>query len=198
MERGMERGRGSRLDRVVGEAREGCYDCLDMKRYGKLRALGGFCFWQGITWVAAVVGSVASIRAGDFYGELIRPVWAPPASVFGPVWSALFVLMGVAAWWVWLHRERGDARWPLVLYGVQLCFNGMWSWLFFVWKLGGPAFVDILLLWLLIAATLVGFWRQRTLAGMLMVPYLLWVSFAAVLNFAVWRLNPGVLGGFGG
>ncbi|MGD8265413.1 MAG: tryptophan-rich sensory protein, partial [Chromatiales bacterium] len=77
---------------------------------------------------------------------------------------------------------------------TQLAFNALWSWLFFAWRLGGPAFADILLLWVLILATLVAFWRAERLAGILLLPYLLWVSFAAFLNYAVWQLNPALLG----
>ena len=77
---------------------------------------------------------------------------------------------------------------------AQLALNALWTWLFFVWHLGALALVDIVLLWLLILATLLAFWRVRPLAGALLLPYLAWVSFAAMLNFAMWRLNPAVLG----
>ena len=93
--------------------------------------------------------------------------------------------MAVAAWLVW----RQGGRWPLLLFAVQLAFNAVWSWLFFGLHSPGAAFVDIVLLWAAIAATTIAFWRRSLLAGLLFVPYLAWVSFAAVLNFGIWRLN---------
>ena len=82
----------------------------------------------------------------------------------------------------------------LTLFVAQLAVNALWSWLFFAWHRGAGAFADIVLLWLLIVATVIGFWRVRALAGVLLLPYLAWVSFASALNFAVWQLNPQVLG----
>jgi benzodiazapine receptor len=154
----------------------------------------GLVGWLLLSFVAAGLGAIASVHAASFYQELAQPSWAPPASVFGPVWSVLYALMGSAAWLVW--REGGWRRQGgvLGLFLVQLALNALWSWLFFAWHRGALGFADIVLLWLLILATLVGFWRVRTLAGVLLVPYLGWVSFAAALNFAVWHLNPQVLG----
>lgn len=154
----------------------------------------GFLGWMAVTFVAAAIGSVASINAGAFYGDLVRPGWAPPSWVFGPMWTLLYVLMGVAAWLVWRARGLRGARFALSLYVSQLVLNALWSWLFFGWHLGGPAFVDVLALWALILATCVAFWRVSPLAGALLVPYLLWVSYAAALNFAVWQMNPQALG----
>lgn len=154
----------------------------------------GFLGWMAVTFVAAAIGSVASINAGAFYGDLVRPGWAPPSWVFGPMWTLLYVLMGVAAWLVWRARGLRGARFALSLYVSQLVLNALWSWLFFGWHLGGPAFVDVLALWALILATCVAFWRVSPVAGALLVPYLLWVSYAAALNFAVWQMNPQALG----
>lgn len=154
----------------------------------------GFLGWMAVTFVAAAIGSVASINAGAFYGDLVRPDWAPPSWVFGPMWTLLYVLMGIAAWLVWRARGLRGARFALSLYVAQLVLNALWSWLFFGWHLGGPAFVDVLALWALILATCVAFWRVSPLAGALLVPYLLWVSYAAALNFAVWQMNPQALG----
>ena len=114
--------------------------------------------------------------------------------VFGPVWTVLYAVMGIAAWLVWRVGGFRAARTALTLFLVQLAVNALWSWLFFGWQLGGAAFADIALLWVLIVATLVAFWRVRPLAGVLLVPYLLWVSFAFALNYSVWQLNPQVLG----
>ena len=102
--------------------------------------------------------------------------------------------MGIAAWLVWRSGGFRTNRQALTLFLVQLALNALWSWLFFAWHRGGLAFTDIVVLWLFIAATIVSFWRVRPLAGVLLIPYLLWVSFAAVLNYSVWQLNPQVLG----
>jgi tryptophan-rich sensory protein len=142
----------------------------------------------------ASMGGLASINAAGFYGQLVQPSWAPPAWLFGPVWSVLFVLMGIAAWLVWREHGIRGARSALILYVVQLGANALWSWLFFAWQLGAVAFAEIVLLWLLIAATISRFWPLHRTAAILLLPYLAWVTFAAGLNFALWRLNPAVLG----
>jgi len=160
----------------------------------KRKQFFGLLLWLAITFVAAGIGSIASINAGAFYMQLVRPEWAPPPDVFGPVWTALYALMGVAAWLVWRIGGYRAARTALALFLVQLVINALWSWLFFGLRLGAPAFVDILLLWVLVTATLITFWRARPLAGALLMPYLTWVSFASVLNYAIWQLNPGLLG----
>lgn len=161
----------------------------------KRRQVLGFIVWLAISFIAAAIGALASIRADSFYVSLVRPAWAPPAAVFGPVWTALYASMAIAAWLIWREGGFRHARAALTLFLVQLALNAVWSWLFFAWRLGALAFIDILLLWILIVATVVAFWRGRPLAGALLVPYLLWVSFAAALNYSVWQKNPGVLGG---
>jgi benzodiazapine receptor len=154
----------------------------------------GLAGWLAVTFFAAAAGSVASTQAPDFYAQLVRPSWAPPASLFGPVWSVLYTLMAVAAWLVWRVGGFAGARTALTLYLVQLVFNALWTWFFFAWQRGGLAFADIVLNALLVAATLTAFWRIRPLAGALLVPYLLWVTFAAALNYMIWQLNPQLLG----
>ena len=158
----------------------------------KAKNVAGLVVCFIIAFAAAAVGSVASIRASEFYLELSRPTWAPPAGVFGPVWSALYALMAVASWLVWQthHARRFSA---LAVYVVQLALNALWSWIFFAWREGRWAFVEVLVLWAFVLLTVILFWRVRRAAGMLLVPYLLWVSFAACLTFAVWRLNPRLL-----
>jgi tryptophan-rich sensory protein len=101
--------------------------------------------------------------------------------------------MGVAAWLVWRSGGFGPNRQALTLFLLQLAFNALWSWLFFTWNHGVLALADIVVLWILIVATLVYFWRVRPIAGVLLIPYLLWVSFASILNYSLWRLNPQVL-----
>ena len=153
----------------------------------------GLVGWLLLTFATATVGAIASVSAGAFYAELTRPSWAPPGWLFGPVWSALYALMGVSVWLIWRGCELSRARKAYVLFIAQLAANALWSWLFFAWHQGGPAFAEVLLLWCLIVATVVSFWRISTLAAVLLLPYLAWVTFASALTFAVWRLNPGLL-----
>ena len=154
----------------------------------------GLVGWLALCLAAGALGAVASMDAANFYGQLARPAWAPPASIFGPVWTVLYVLMAVAAWLVWRIGGFAHARVALVLFLVQLAVNSLWSWLFFAWHRGGSAFLDIVVLAGLIVATCIAFWRHRPLAGVLLLPYLGWVLFATALNFAVWRANPALLG----
>lgn len=153
----------------------------------------GLVGWLALTFVAAGIGSIASMDAQAFYAQLVKPAWAPPASLFGPVWSVLYLLMGVAAWLVWRERPSQSVDGALGLYLMQLAANALWSWLFFAWHKGAVAFGEILLLWALIAATIAAFWRISRLASALLLPYLAWVSFAAVLNWVLWLRNPGIV-----
>ena len=139
---------------------------------------------------AGIGGAVTTPKIDNWYATLAKPTWNPPNWIFGPVWSALFLGMAVAAWLVWRQGGSSGAVWPLVLFGVQLVLNVLWSCLFFGLQNPGAAFVEVLVLWAAIAATMVAFWFRSTVAGILFVPYLAWVTFASVLNFAIWRLNP--------
>jgi tryptophan-rich sensory protein len=156
----------------------------------------GLLVWLLLAFAAAAVGGFASASAGEFYRDLVRPLWAPPGWLFGPVWTVLYALMGVAAWLVGRARGFGGARMALLVFVVQLAANALWTWLFFAWRQGGLAFAEILLLLALIVATVVLFWRVSRLAAVLLFPYLLWVSFASALTLSTWRLNPGLLGEF--
>jgi tryptophan-rich sensory protein len=160
----------------------------------KQKQILGLAGWLIVSFIAAAVGGAASIQAGPFYTQLARPDWAPPPTIFGPVWTVLYIMMGIAAWLVWRVNGATAARSALTLFIVQLAFNALWSWLFFAWHQGATAFADILLLWALIVATMIAFWRISRVAALLLLPYLLWVSFAAALNYSVWQLNPQVLG----
>ena len=154
----------------------------------------GLVGWFVLSFTASAIGAVSSVQAGAFYGQLAQPSWAPPSSVFGPVWTVLYALMAIAAWLVWRRGGVRENRNALSLFLLQLALNALWSWLFFAWHLGGLAFAEIVVLWVLIVATLVSFWRVRPLAGALLIPYLSWVSFAVALNYSVWQLNPQLLG----
>lgn len=151
----------------------------------------GLLGWLALAFAAGAVGAVASLDAASFYGQLSKPAWAPPPSIFGPVWSALYALMGIAAWLVW--RSPGPKRVALALFCVQLAFNALWSWLFFAWRSGAAAAVEVLVLLALIAATVAAFRNCSRLAALLLLPYALWVSFASVLTWSLWRSNPGLL-----
>lgn len=164
-----------------------------MRREPLQKQLAGLIGWLAVTFAAAAAGGFASADAGDFYQRLMRPAWAPPSWLFAPVWTMLYLLMAVAAWLVW--RERGFRQAPitLLLFLIQLGVNALWTWLFFAWHLGAVAFGEILILWALILCTLVAFWRVRSIAGVLLIPYLAWVTFAAALTYAVWQANPALL-----
>lgn len=154
----------------------------------------GLAGWLLATFVTGGIGAIASVSAASFYAQLSQPSWAPPAWLFGPVWSGLYVLMGIAAWLVWREHGFRGASTALKLFVVQLFANALWTWLFFVWRQGALSLVEIVALWLLIASTILAFWRLHRLAALLLVPYLAWVSFAAALTLALWRLNPAALG----
>ena len=164
-----------------------------MARYAYSTQALGLASWLLLTLAAAAVGAIASADAGAFYQQLSRPPWAPPGWLFAPVWSALYLLIGIAAWLVWRERGWRGARTALSLFVIQLAANALWTWLFFAWREGTLAFIEILILWALIVATLVAFWRVRPLAGGLLLPYLAWVTFASALTFATWRMNPQLL-----
>lgn len=164
-----------------------------MSRRSTLAQTIGLAGWLAVVFSAAAIGAIASIDAATFYAQLIRPAWAPPASAFGPVWSVLYLLMGIAAWLVWREQGARHRRTALTLFVAQLSANALWSWLFFAWRNGAFAFADVLVLLALIAATIAVFWRISRLAGALMLPYLAWVGLAAALTWAVWRSNLDVL-----
>jgi len=157
------------------------------------RQILGLLGWLLICFVAAAFGGFASAHAGTFYQALVRPPWAPPGWLFGPVWTLLYICMAISAWIVWRDHGFLKARTALSLFLAQLVLNGLWTWLFFVWHLGVLAFVEILILWALILATTIAFWRIRPIAGVLLLPYLAWVSFASVLTLAIWKSNPHIL-----
>ena len=158
------------------------------------RSWPGLVGWLAATLAAGAVGGIASRSAPEFYAQLSKPDWAPPASLFGPVWTTLYVLMGIAAWLVWRERGWSGARGALTLFIVQLALNALWSWLFFAWRRGGMAFAEVVVLAVMIVATVVAFARVRPVSAALMAPYLAWVLFASALTWSVWRQNPQLLG----
>lgn len=155
------------------------------------RSALGLAGWLAVTFAAAGVGAAASVRAAAFYGQLVRPAWAPPAWLFGPVWSVLYLLMALAAWRVWLARGFRRAAPALALFLAQLILNALWSWLFFAWHQGRAASLEIFGLAALLLGTVLAFGRIQRLAAILLLPYLAWVAFASALCLAIVRLNPG-------
>lgn len=140
-----------------------------------------------LSGAAALMGSW--FRPGEWYERLKKPSWRPPNWLFAPVWSALYLMMAVAAWLVWKDTAWPVARAPLVLWLGQLIINASWTPAFFGLKRPDLGLIVIAALWLAIATTIVSFTGVSTAAAWLMVPYLCWVSFATLLNLAVWRLN---------
>jgi tryptophan-rich sensory protein len=152
--------------------------------------------WLGLTISILVCFAAAGIGGGftssslsEWYAALTKPSWNPPNWVFGPVWTVLYLAMAVAAWLVWRRSGFAGAPAALGLFALQLILNVAWSGIFFGLRNPGAAFVDIVALWIALVGAIVAFWRLLPAAGWLMVPYLAWVTFAAVLNFTIWRLN---------
>jgi len=138
---------------------------------------------------ASGMSTVEGVRT--WYQEIAKPAWTPPDGVFGPVWTALYISMGIAAYLAWRRGPAGPSRRrALTLFVLQLVLNGLWSVLFFGLRSPGLAFAEILVLLALIALTVRAFYARARPAGWLMTPYLAWVAFAAVLNFTIWRMNP--------
>ncbi|NOT58574.1 MAG: tryptophan-rich sensory protein [Deltaproteobacteria bacterium] len=146
-----------------------------------------------IAWLAlcfAASSTAVFVSVDGWYAGLLKPSWNPPAWLFGPVWTLLYAMMAVAAWLVWREGGWREQARALRLFLLQWLLNALWTPLFFGLHRPGLAFAEIILLWLALVATLVSFWRVRKQAGVLLMPYLAWVSFAAALNFTIWRLNP--------
>ena len=138
---------------------------------------------------AAGLGALVTMPAlRPWYAGLSKPRWTPPNWLFGPVWTILYVAMAVAAWLVW--QRTGLMERPMKLFLLQLALNAAWSGVFFGLHSPGAAFAEIVALWFAILATSIEFWKTAPAAGWLLLPYLIWVSYAAALNFSIWRLNP--------
>ncbi len=165
-----------------------------MTRPTTSRQVLGLIGFLAVTFAAGAVGAIASISAVRFYAELAKRSWAPPAWLFGPVWSVLYLMIGVSAWLVWRDHGLRGARSALVVWVLQLAANALWTWLFFSLRSGALSMAEIVVLWLLIVTTIAMFWRLQRTAALLLVPYLLWVSFASALTYACWTRNPALLG----
>jgi translocator protein len=147
-------------------------------------------FFLGVSFAASAIGSLSSgSEPGEWYAALDKPGWTPPSWVFGPVWGVLYALIGLAGWLAWQRSGLKEAPAAFTFFFIQMTLNAGWSWLFFGMQAPEAAFFEILALWLFILLTLLSFWRIRPVAGILLLPYLGWVAFAAVLNLAIWRMN---------
>ncbi|MCC5908798.1 MAG: tryptophan-rich sensory protein [Balneolaceae bacterium] len=155
------------------------------------KSVAGFVFWLGICYFTAWIGAQVSpgIASSVWYDSIQKPDWNPPAWVFGPVWTTLYTMMGVAGWLVWKNYGFTDAKAALSVFLIQLILNGLWSQIFFGLQEPGWAFLEIILLLAAIILTTILFFEKNRVAGWLMIPYILWVSFATVLNGAIWWLN---------
>jgi len=156
--------------------------------------LGSLAGWLLLAIIAAAVGGLGSANAPEFYAQLNLPGWAPPAWLFGPVWTLLYLMMGTASWLVWRQRHTKNVRGALLLYLIQLVTNSLWSWFFFAWQSGFLAFTEIVVLWGLLLATIIAFQKADRRAAALLIPYLAWVTFASALAWNAWQMNPGLLG----
>lgn len=140
---------------------------------------------------AGIIGSFFTTPSiPTWYPTLVKPEFNPPSWVFGPVWTTLFILMGIAAYLIWREGlNRKDVKIALSIFIVQLILNTLWSIIFFAWQSPGGAFAEVIFLWLAIVATIIAFAKISKPAAWLLAPYILWVSFAAYLNYTIWMLN---------
>jgi len=148
----------------------------------------------GISYSAGLIGSIFTVEAiSGWYATINKPSFNPPSWVFSPVWTILYTLMGIAAYLVWKDRNKKKiktANIALTFFGIQLVLNGLWSILFFGLNSPSLAFFEIMLLWIAIIFTIIYFFKINKTAAYLLIPYILWVSFAAFLNLNIWILNP--------
>ena len=147
-------------------------------------------FFLLITFLAAFIGNFFTMpNIQDWYISLNKPSFNPPTWLFGPAWTILYVLMAVSAFLVWRGKGNPQRKKALTFYFIQLALNSLWSVIFFGLHNLGLAFLEIIFLWFFIVLTLINFYTIKKLAGILFIPYLIWVSFAGILNFAIWQLN---------
>lgn len=140
--------------------------------------------------VGAIAGYVTSGESSsDWYINLQKPSFQPPSWLFSPVWTLLYILMGVALWKVWKKPNSRERNIAITIFFAQLLFNFLWSIIFFNWHGVGMALIDILILWVLILSTIFSFGKLSKTAAWLLVPYISWVTFASILNYSIWQMN---------
>ena len=140
--------------------------------------------------VLAAASTGAVFKPGDWYRTLRKPGFTPPDWVFPAAWSVMYMMIAVSGWLVWETAEPGARLWPMAIFALHLILNAAWSWIFFGLRRMGWALVEVAALWLSLVVMIVVFWPINSLAGLLLLPYLAWASFAGVLNAAILRLNP--------
>ena len=156
----------------------------------RLRSVAALIVFTGTCLLVGVSGAlVTATSVREWYPLIQKPSWTPPSAAFGPVWTVLYLLMGVSVWLVWRDSLGGKRRRALLIFAIQLALNGIWSFVFFGLRNPGRAALEIVLLWSAIVATMLAFARISRVAAGLLLPYLLWVSFAVALNLTVWNLN---------
>lgn len=145
-----------------------------------------------ICQLAGIVGSVFTITSVvSWYPTLIKPSFSPPSYLFAPVWLTLYTLMGISLYLVWQKKtKKKKVKQALILFGIHLFLNALWSVIFFGLKNIAFAFFEIIILWFFILVVIYKFWKIEPKAGILLLPYLLWVSFASILSYSIWLLNP--------
>lgn len=152
-----------------------------------LKKNGGLAGWIGTCFLAATFGSL--FEPGAWYETLNKPVWTPPNRIFPIVWPILYLMMAIAAWMIWKDFGFHEGREALKWFGIQLGLNAAWSWIFFGEHLIGTALGEILLLWIAILFAIMLFWRKNKFAALMLVPYLLWISYASALNYSIFQMN---------
>lgn len=153
----------------------------------KSKKIGGLIGWIIVCSLAGILG--AQFEPGSWYELLQKPSWTPPNWIFPIVWPILYILMGISAWLLWKMKEVTISDTEFTWFFVQLLLNAIWPWIFFGRQLISTALAEILLLWISIVFTILLFWNRNRIAGLLLIPYLLWTSYASALNFAIWQLN---------
>jgi tryptophan-rich sensory protein len=156
----------------------------ELTAFASILGLAGF-----VLLVVVVASTGAMFKPGAWYEALAKPLWTPPNWLFPVAWTILYLMIAVAGWLVWREAGLAGAGPALTLYFLQLILNAAWSWLFFGLHRMDLAMIDIVALWLAVAATIAAFYAVSLLAALLLVPYLAWVSYAAALNFAIWQAN---------
>ena len=159
---------------------------MDTINAKKLAAAIGICLMAGVVGSAFTFESITT-----WYAGLIKPELSPPNWIFGPVWTTLYIMMGVSAYLIWMKGwKKNEVKRALDVFGAQLILNTFWSIIFFGFKNPQYAFIEITVLWLAIAYSIERFYRIEKRAAYLLIPYLMWVTFAAYLNYSIWILNP--------
>ena len=161
-----------------------------VENIAKRRPVLSLLCWFALCYAAGALGTLFTIPAvPTWYAGLVKPSWNPPAWVFGPVWTLLYIMMSVAVWLIWRREQSAARSQALRWFMLQLLLNAMWSPVFFGCHSPAAGLVIIAVLWVAIVVTVALFWKASRAAGALLLPYLAWVSFATALNFAVWKLN---------